>query len=167
MYRSIAGLIAALLLVASPSLAQQTAASASAVLSPADSPCAVSNAVDIASVEHRLRQMRAETPVSGVLLVQQLSEQLRTKNVDAREQAIMAIIHYATNYGDLVDFSPLSDELLRVFVSDSSPSRRIMIAHAISRIGGPTSNAELMRLASRDSSPQVRRLASYAAASAI
>lgn len=111
--------------------------------------------------------MRAETPVSGVLLVQQLSEQLRAKNADAREQTIMAIIHYATNYGDLVDFSPLSDELLRVFASDASPSRRIMIAHAISRIGGATANAELMRLASRDSSPQVRRLASYAAASAI
>jgi hypothetical protein len=119
------------------------------------------------TIETRLRDLRTFIPGSRVLLVRQLSTQLRSRNAAEREKTLKDIILYAASYGDLVDLSGLTPDLFRVFATDPNPAHRIMVVHAIGLLGDDQANRWLLEMAARDRSPQVRRMAMLSAMSVI
>lgn len=167
-------LAVASLIIAAPAVAQQPVDVYASAIAPdatnASSELISENtdaALDAHAALMRLRNLRAAVPKASGLLVTRLSADLGSRDATHRQQTLRDIILYSGEYGDLVDLGSLSPQLLRIFANDRLPAHRIMAAHAIALIGNRDVNQQLFTLATQDSDPQVRRMALYAAASAL
>lgn len=142
-------LLGALLVAAAPVSAQHTSTAGA---------LADASTARTSTTSERLVALRGHTDSPVEPLIRTVARRLQASSADERAEGLQQAVYYASNFSDLLDFTPIIPALLSIVERDPDPTHRVMASQALCRIGDQASIEEMARLARNDRDRQARRL---------